>query len=157
MHLPGALVDRDDIPYLADAGRIYSMNELLGGDVAALGMSLDMPVEHGEEAVGAVGSLVGITRRVEGVFARHRRPLLLRARDFQGSQQISRGLGAGQQLAGEAQAKGPLEANEELRPAQAVEAEVWIGMRCDDNEATERGCRAGICLALVIGSLSPLV
>ena len=33
-----AMAFRDDIPYLADAGRIYSINELVGGDIAALGI-----------------------------------------------------------------------------------------------------------------------
>jgi len=33
-----AMAARDDIPYLADAGRIYSINELVGGDIAALGI-----------------------------------------------------------------------------------------------------------------------
>lgn len=37
-----ALVNREDIPYLADAGRIYSMNELLGGDVAVLGLDEEL-------------------------------------------------------------------------------------------------------------------
>ena len=83
-----------------------------------------MPVEHGEEAGGAVRSFVGINLRFDSAFARHRRTLPLRARPFQGSQQISRSLGAGQELIGEAEAKGPLETNEELRPAQTVEAEV---------------------------------
>jgi len=33
-----AMAARDDIPYLADAGRIFSINELVGGDIAALGI-----------------------------------------------------------------------------------------------------------------------
>ena len=94
------------------------------GDVAALRMSLDMPIEHGEEAGGTVRSLVGTTHGFDSAFARQHRSLPLRARPFQGSQQISRSLGAGQELIGEAEAKGPLEANEKLRPAQTVEAEV---------------------------------
>jgi len=33
-----AMVDRDDIPYLADAGRIYPLDELLAGDITDLGL-----------------------------------------------------------------------------------------------------------------------